>query len=307
VQSIEGLVERLIGRPEENGYVDRERALGELVEEGAEAVPALVGALEYRPCHVRWRVARALGKIGGADAIDALLRLLEDPCRWVRDEASAALRGIGAPAVGSLVESVRSGRGFDRAKTRLKTISGHAAVPPLVSLLEVGSKPERDRAREALSSIGWPAVELLVEKLYAKGRVRHSAAETLGMIGTPALELLLDVMDRCPHARPRKEAAVALGIIGDRKAVPSLIRALQPPKWNLCRAAAKALGEIGDPGAAEALVECLGYQGDYVREDAARALESIRGPEVIGALRKAKDHPSPAVRDRAEQALNRLT
>lgn len=76
------------------------RALGKL--RATEAVGALVDALGDESPHVRKGVAQALGEIGDPQAVPALIGALRDEERKVGLEASHALREIGPPALGDL-------------------------------------------------------------------------------------------------------------------------------------------------------------------------------------------------------------
>ncbi|MBW4481601.1 MAG: HEAT repeat domain-containing protein [Tildeniella torsiva UHER 1998/13D] len=55
--------------------------------------------------------------------------------------------------------------------------------------------------------------------------------------------------------------------------------------YPLRRNAARALGKLGDRTVVPALIQCLGCNDYYVREAAAQALESLGDPQAIPALR----------------------
>ena len=59
--------------------------------------------------------------------------------------------------------------------------------------------------------------------------------------------------------------------------------------YPLRRNAARALGKLGDKRAVKPLVRCLGFPDYYVREAAAQALEVLDAPECIPALVKLLD------------------
>jgi HEAT repeat protein len=83
----------------------------------------------------------------------------------------------------------------------------------------------------------------------------------------------------------RKDAIVALGEIGDPRAVEPLIAALDDEQTG--RAAMKALGQIGDPRAVEPLIVILTneHQRPLSRgRDAAEALGEIGDPRAVGPL-----------------------
>lgn len=74
------------------------RAVGEFKQGGAEAVPALLELLNHPEVLVRWNAARTLGKIGepALPAVPGLLKQLEsDPDPLVQEHAAEALGDIG--------------------------------------------------------------------------------------------------------------------------------------------------------------------------------------------------------------------
>jgi len=89
----------------------------------------------------------------------------------------------------------------------------------------------------------------------------------------------------------RKEAALALGEIGDEKAVEPLIEALKDSSWSVRWSAAFALEKIGDERAVEPLIEALKDNDSLVRLEAACALKKTilnAINEVHSLLQRAK-------------------
>jgi HEAT repeat protein len=110
---------------------------------------------------------------------------------------------------------------------------GRPAVGPLVELLRTEDSVTGGRAKEALRGIGEPAVEPLVQALGSRERMLlHNAAQALHGIGAPAVPSLV----RATHdGNPavRKYAVGTLGRIAlepekalDRETRRSLLRAL---------------------------------------------------------------------------------
>jgi HEAT repeat protein len=144
----------------------------------------------------------------------------------------------------------------------------------------------RQAAASALGRIGAPVVKPLVAILVASdfGGSDVFAAKALGQIGAPAVEPLIAIL-------PDDHAAIALGEIGDPRAVGPLI-ALLP-----ARGVARALGEIGDPRAILpliiALLQSSPGSGWSERGAYAQALRKIDAPAVeplIDALAALDDH-----------------
>ena len=78
----------------------------------------------------------------------------------------------------------------------------------------------------------------------------------------------------------RMDAAIALGEIGDVRAVDPLIEALADPDYRVRREAARGLGKIGDACAVDPLIKTLSDKDWRVREVAIESLEKIGEPVV---------------------------
>ena len=114
-----------------------------LVKMGSSAVPLLVDALKSRRRPLRWEAAKALGQIGDATTVDALLlsMLDEDPeIRWL---AAEGLASIGPPAVVPLLRMLmahanrtvlRMGAHFVLRK--IASRDGDGALQPVLQALE---------------------------------------------------------------------------------------------------------------------------------------------------------------------------
>ena len=77
----------------------------------------------------------------------------------------------------------------------------------------------------------------------------------------------------------RQEAVLALGKIGDARAVEPLCAALKDRSSNIRQHAASALGKIGDARAVEPLVDSLKNEHAFVKRCAAKVLKKITGQE----------------------------
>jgi HEAT repeat protein len=87
----------MAGRHETQIVLTAVRIMGEIRD--ARALPALVSLLvTSRSVDVRAQAACALGKVGGQEAVDALLPALSDPAWEVRAQAAKAAGRIGDPA-----------------------------------------------------------------------------------------------------------------------------------------------------------------------------------------------------------------
>jgi HEAT repeat protein len=85
--------------------------------------------------------------------------------------------------------------------------------------------------------------------------LRNAAVEALATIGAPAIAPLCSALEA--GGDHRKFLIEALGAIGDRRAVPWIVRALDDPDENVRAIAAEHLGNLGGGEAASALRERL--------------------------------------------------
>src|SRR4030042_3481139 len=151
----------------------------------------------------------------------------------------------------------------------LGDIGDPRAVEPLIEALKNDEfSGVRWIAAEALSKLGAPAVAPLIGALqHHNDDVRWKAAIALGEIGDPrAVEPLIALL--CDEDRYVKgRAAHALGLIGEA-AVGPLIRALREGDGNLRWGSAIALGKIRDTRAIEPLIRALAAKNEHVRTEA---------------------------------------
>ena len=107
--------------------------------------------------------------------------------------------------------------------------------------------------------------------------------------------------------RVRRYLAVALGRIGDRRAVPSLVKTIgmsdADPETLIY--SVWALGAIGDAVASPALLELASSEDRGIRKAVVHALGSLPSPEVRSALRGALTDAADDVRWNAALALGR--
>jgi len=89
----------------------------------------------------------------------------------------------------------------------------------------------------------------------------------------------------------RTYACLALGLIGDTRAVPDLLEALSDPNTNVQYHAIEALGRIGDRSAAEALTGIAESRDFFLAFPAIDALTAIGEPSVASRLLPMLDDP----------------
>lgn len=241
------------------------------------AVPALVQALKDADLGVASASAAALGKVGvhSADAVKGLLEALTRGRQDIKPTCAEALGRIGPNAGGAapaLVEALGSDD-FDlrrEAATALGFLGPRAeavAPPRLKARLNDDEPRVRVAAATSLARLGDRSPELcdvLVGAVQKSARmpleVRHAATEALGLLGgaargaVPTLLALLrepaEINPALPYAEQRqaqhddlrRAAAVALGRIGDKEAIPALRAAAETDA--LREAAGEALARL---------------------------------------------------------------
>ena len=158
--------------------------------------------------------------------------------------------------------------------------------------------------------------------------LRYYAAWWLGKfrIKEPeATELLLmaleDESDRAPDGGYplRRNAARALGKLGDKKAVPALIRCLEFPDFYVREAAAQALETLADQRCIPSLIKLL--EGGVAKaqfvpgkphlvepyEAVIEALGTLNAIEAIAFIKPFIEHPVDKVQYAAARAMYQLT
>ena len=115
--------------------------------------------------------------------------------------------------------------------------------------------------------------------------VRRDAADALGIIGDPSAIPYLAEALKDTDSVVRWNAVRALGKIGDPSAIPYLAEALKDTDYKVGSAAISALGKTGDPSAVPYLAEVL--KGSDSRTTAAYALGRIGTQGLAEALKDA--------------------
>ncbi len=253
----------------------------------------------------RLRAANELGKLGAgaASAVAALGTALGDEVPEVRNAAADALAKVGKPAV-AVVGKALADDTRQLAALRATGQLGAAAVEllPAVTKLWPGAKVDGTAISDCLRAVGEPGIPHLITCL-SNNAMNLQACQVLRHFGPkakPAVPALLQLLEK-RGLRGAEGAAEALGKIGDPRAVPALIAAVERslPKIDstvntVGGNAMRSLGEIKtqpDKVVPLALRVIASERRDeswlYHQRWAIDALQAFdaRTPEVLAALR----------------------
>lgn len=220
-----------LSAPEEERRLDAVITLG--AYRSAAVVSALASALRDRSPRVRAAAATGLAAAAGPDSVPALAEALDR-------EKKASVRKSLAHALGSVA---------DRRST-----------PALLSALKDKEAEVRGAAAVGLGRYADPsAVPFLVEALTDRDAfVRARAAAALGTIANdsrPAVPALIKLLSSDENAEARRQAAHALGAIGDPAALSALEQTSQSEDPYLSQAAAEAIRRIKAASTASRLID----------------------------------------------------
>jgi HEAT repeat protein len=234
------------------------------------------------------------------EAIPDLIRLLSDHAKlqWGRDVLN------GPPVTLTFVS-------YEAADT-LVTIGEPAVLPLIEAFRKTGPDDWRtlSAAARALGEIGDPrAMEPMIAKmteLSDKGFVGTTAdrpqitlAQNVAALGPEAVSPLIDML-KTPAAW---DAAAALGILKDSRAIDALIVALDGPAAG---PALRALGEIGDRRALEPVAAAAAHRDPLMRFTAVRALAKLKDQRALAPLARVARDKAAETRYEAVQGLRDL-
>lgn len=248
-------------RIEHGSVEDKRGALFEIRNRrSADASAIAIAALRDADEMVRATAASSVVFLPSADAARALMPLLNDSSEFVRREAAFALGEVGdTSATGALTKTLRTDKISEvrtAAAAALGKVGDTSAVSELISILKTRPRDEDEfLRRSAARSIGQivqiirtgrrPVVtpqNFLPDKFKDRG---PADASNESKTFSAASDVLLDVLRRRTESDDtRREAAFALGAIGDPKAVPDLESTVASPDPYLAEIAREALLKI---------------------------------------------------------------
>ncbi|UCD58096.1 MAG: HEAT repeat domain-containing protein [Candidatus Hydrogenedentota bacterium] len=314
-----------------------------LTEYGEAAVPSLRKALEDDNPNVKKTAMKALGKIGGRRAADALAETLSDPRREMRVIAILALGIAGRSALPDLFRALET-EPFPRARMfaaySIARLAEPGDAPEILKCFDRQDLPTQMHLIIALVKIGDAEAYAGLSRLVKSPErlVRFYVASTIAeaprkealpilvtalndrafdvrmwaMFGLERLNLpesypavLAALQDECDYVR--REAAYTLGNLGNRAAIPHLTSCLNDPYYLVRSNAAESLGKLGDPVVASSLKPLLAEPSPTVRIRAAEALARLSDYSGMETLIAVLDSPESLYRIHARRALRGLS
>jgi HEAT repeat protein len=272
--------------------------------------------LESRRRQVRGRVARALARVGTAEAVEKLLNLLNKGDRDRRELLRREVRMAGNAAAEALA-SYAADRTHPLDKRRrtlelVRTIHGGSAPETLAGLLNDPADALRELAGLAIAEDPTPAaLPWVVTLLNAESTdVRRAAVRRLGSTRyAPAVPGLCDALSD-PDPTVRFLSADALGAIGDPNATPALLAVARkaegsrsPAKATM--AAVRAVGDIGQADALPLVMKLTRHRSGEMRAIALVALGGFDEPAALEAALKALGRDDASDRKAAIWALKK--
>lgn len=274
------------------------RALGELRDPSA-TIP-LIQQLQYEQhANPRSAAAWALGQIGDALAVDALLEVM----RNLLDEYDVR---IVSPAIAEALAAIETDRTTDALVETLRDRETVLRFP--VHALYVAEQKFQTAIRALLKRQDPRLIDVLTQNLQDSDLTVRNI--TLGAIIKVKHENLVDLLilalsDRDKYLR--ETAVKAFREWKQAKAVEPLIQTLQDVELDVRVEAAWTLGEMTDVRAVEPLSEMLKDENYSLRGRAVWALGEIGNPSAIAPLTQCLKDSNEVVRKLAQEALQKLS
>lgn len=172
---------------------------------------------------------------------------------------------------------------------------------------------------DRLSDFGSTSVSCFIRMLALEDDLSHvldNVYAALVKIGDQAVPPLIAALES-PDAKTRARVAKALGLIGDKTAIPALTDMLTDESDNILNnaasEAAKALAAIGDPSVVPALIQALDdwrqkdeFYSSFVKAEIVEILGSFADPLILPVMLEALEDEDESVRANAVTVLGKL-
>lgn len=231
----------------------------------SKAVEGLTQKLQDSDADVAAAAAAALGRIGGDDAVQALVKALAAPSEKIRAEAAEGCVRIAA----SLLEA---GKGADAVKVKLCDTVREANVPKHKRL---------EAIRGAILARQTAGIPLLVEQLKSDDRAVFGVGLRTAreLAGTPVTEALAAQLD---SASPERQPLLAMAIADrtDAAVAPVMMKLAKAGNKQIRLVAIGALEHSSDPASLPVLLAAAAESDNQLAQTAKTVLTRIPGKEV---------------------------
>jgi len=230
----------------------------------AKSLPTLHRLLDDENPWTRGRAVKEIGRVGGAEAVQILIRAAQDGDDVVQMHVPAALAETHEPA----------------------------ALAPLLDALDSPDARARKEACKQLGKLGDPLAVPALTVLLDDDDLGPTAARSLAEVAIPeTLPFFLNRWDergwskRLFSATDIQTAAIKAAETDRAKTVDILLQALPGSERSKRTFIIASLGEIGDSRALDAIAEAVG--GRWDRHVALQALLAIDDPRALPAMKQA--------------------
>ncbi len=197
-----------------------------------EAVRVLAPLLKEKSKYVRRETAYAMGEIGNANAVPLLISLLKkDKKRSVKTASAVSLGKIGAVSgIAVLVEIIQKGR---KKKNRFLRRASARSIGQIAQFIQTGAKQKTTPE------------DFLPNKYHPLKKAKYQQLSKMFPVFLQASSALIAMLDNPrEHNDTKREAAYALGEIGERKAISILQQSASSPDYYLATISKQALRKI---------------------------------------------------------------
>ncbi|PWT86130.1 MAG: hypothetical protein C5B58_01935 [Acidobacteria bacterium] len=273
-------------------------------------VDQLIGFLKSIEWGGRAQVARIVARFPRPRVRDALVNLLNDSHRLVREAALEGLVNLGLPVPARPVcMLLRDSDLVVQAKAieTLVKLNDPNCIDFLLEVLKDESEHARRAAVEVLNAVGNASAvrDLIVALKDQDWWVRVRAADALGAIGGPkVIDGVLQLLG-AEDEFLRRTAIEILNASKDKRAFDYLVSALNDPDWWVRERAVDALGNIGDKRAAAYLIAMLPGE-DMATTVVIRALSRLGDPRAVAGIITKLSSEDAAIQGEAISALGTL-
>jgi len=303
---IEGLIKEVEGQDDQSPLASR--ASGRVLKRLEQRLK-VVDPVSREEAIKRRAAVLELGKTGDFRAIDLLKQAIYDSWEPVRQGVATAAGELGDPSALPLALTLLKDSDSEvvrEAVSALKEIGDPRIVPVLLTFGQL-APALRLLAREAIVGVGEAVVPALIEAIQRPDNLAQDAIIALGRIGDDrAVAPLLNALDRMDGPL-RPSIVEALGRIGDERATGPLVKLLDADDEKLQVSVASALARSPDARCVRPLMGILlRTQNVELQRHAIRALAATRDPRAVPPIARLLDSSDDTVREVAAEALGAI-